>query len=446
MSEDLRVSDSEFAALMAGLGPFETAPGLAIAVSGGADSLALCLLAHRWAKDRGGSVVGLTVDHGLRPEAAAEARQVGQWLAGFGIRHHALTVTAPPPQSDLQNWARTQRYALLRNWCRSQGVLHLLLAHHRGDQAETLLLRLARGSGVSGLSGMSAVSYLPECRVLRPLLGIPKARLQATLQQQGQPWISDPSNESDRYQRVQMRQAAPQMASLGLTEARLAGTAHTLFGAREVVDALAATLVAETAAILPAGLACLHDWQRWLTKPQEVSCRALSGLLGCLGGHAYPPRAERIRQALTRWGQPMTLGGCRMVVERGALWIWREDRGIPVTMLHPGQRLWWDRRFDLDWTEATRGRSALPALTVRPLGAEGVRLLEGRQGMPALPRRALPVLLSLWFDRILVSVPHLGYFMKQRLADGPEVEFPLVRFRPVRAVSAAGMIRSSGLR
>ncbi|HZD25370.1 MAG TPA: tRNA lysidine(34) synthetase TilS, partial [Alphaproteobacteria bacterium] len=155
---------AEFAALMAPFAPFEATPALAVAVSGGADSLALALLADGWARRRGGVATALTVDHGLRPEAAAEARRVGRWLAARGIPHRILRWRGDKPATAVQAKARAARYALLADWCRRHGVLHLLTAHHRGDQAETVLMRLAHGSGVDGLAGMARQRRLEGLR------------------------------------------------------------------------------------------------------------------------------------------------------------------------------------------------------------------------------------------------------------------------------------------
>ncbi len=169
---DAPLDDALFGRLMAAVGPFERRPVLAVAVSGGADSLALALLADRWARAAGGHIVALTVDHRLRPESGAEAAQVEAWLGARAIAHRRLDWRDARAGSDLQARARAARYALLQDWCAVAGVLHLLLAHHQDDQAETFLLRLGRGSGVDGLGAMAPVSYARACRLLRPLLDI----------------------------------------------------------------------------------------------------------------------------------------------------------------------------------------------------------------------------------------------------------------------------------
>ena len=142
---------------MAPLGPFEPSPRIAVAVSGGPDSLALCLLADRWARARRGTAFGLTVDHRLRPESGAEAAQVRRWLTARGIAHRTLRWPGARPVTGLQEQARAARLALLTGWCRRAGVLHLLLGHQREDQAETALQRLVRGSGIDGLAAMAPV-------------------------------------------------------------------------------------------------------------------------------------------------------------------------------------------------------------------------------------------------------------------------------------------------
>ncbi|HEC14169.1 MAG TPA: tRNA lysidine(34) synthetase TilS, partial [Rhodospirillales bacterium] len=152
------VSKEEFAALMEAFAPFEAAPHIAVAVSGGPDSMGLCLLCDRWARDRGGWVTALSVDHGLRAASAEEALRVGRWMERLGIAHQTLVWPGDKPSSGIQAAARTARYKLMNGWCRDAGVLHLLLAHHRRDQAETFLMRLGRGSGPDGLAAMPAMT------------------------------------------------------------------------------------------------------------------------------------------------------------------------------------------------------------------------------------------------------------------------------------------------
>jgi tRNA(Ile)-lysidine synthase len=195
----------ELAAVLAAIGGFESRPAVAVAVSGGPDSLALTLLADRWARRRGGVAWGLTVDHGLRPESAAEARIVAAWLAARGIPHETLVWQGAKPASGIQEAAREARYRLLSEWCRARGILHLFTAHHREDQVETYLIRRRAGSGPDGLAAMSAVRELSGCRLVRPLLAVPRGRLAALLAAEGQPFLRDPSNANPAFERARLR-------------------------------------------------------------------------------------------------------------------------------------------------------------------------------------------------------------------------------------------------
>ena len=150
------VSAAEFDRLIGRLGPFEPAPHLAVAVSGGRDSLALGLLAHDWAVACNGRVTGLIVDHGLRRDSADEAAQSQHVLRRSGIAAVILKATGRP-RRNLQAWARTVRYDLMTGWCRDAGVLHLLVAHQQDDQAETLLANITRNPGLRGVAAMAAV-------------------------------------------------------------------------------------------------------------------------------------------------------------------------------------------------------------------------------------------------------------------------------------------------
>src|SRR5262249_13344993 len=208
---DAPLRAAEFDRLMQAVGPFESRPRVAVAVSGGSDSMALALLAHDWATRRGGEIAALTVDHGLRTEAAAEARQVGRWLRGRGIAHRILRWRPPPGalSGGMQAAARAARYRLLADWGRQRGGLHVALAHQREDQAETVLLRLARGSGLDGLAAMAPIAERAGVRLIRPLLPIPRARLRATLAGAQQSWVDDPSNDDPAHARIRMRRLLP---------------------------------------------------------------------------------------------------------------------------------------------------------------------------------------------------------------------------------------------
>lgn len=406
------LSTTEFDCLMQATEPFETRPWIAVAVSGGGDSMALALLAAEWALGRGGEVVAVTVEHGLRPEAAAEARQVGRWLASRGIAHRILRWRPPAAlHGGMQAAAREARYRLLTDWCRRRGVLHLALAHQREDQAETFLLRLARGSGLDGLASMAPIAERDGVRLIRPLLGVGRARLQATLVERGQPWLEDPSNENSAYARVRMRRLLPVLAADGLEAAQFSTAAGHLSRARAVLDDQVAALLAAAAALFPAGYIRL-DSELLRAEPAEVSRRALAHCLVTVGGGNYAPRLERLVRlhdaiCAGRLGGGATLGGCRVLPRRGALLICREPAMVEEAVaLGPGKPVLWDCRFRIE----LKAGGAQRGLVVRRLGSDGWASIAARD--PALRRHPIPPsvrpsLPALWTAAGVVAVPHL---------------------------------------
>ncbi|HEY9079008.1 tRNA lysidine(34) synthetase TilS [Magnetovibrio sp.] len=310
------ISSDEFARLMAGCFDFAVQPeALAVAVSGGADSMALCLLAHTWAAARGVRLTALTVDHGLRLESADEAAQVGLWLNARGIAHHILTWNHDTEiSSRVQERARDARYALMRQWCLDHGVDRLLLAHHLEDQAETVLMRLKKGSGLLGLAGMAQERDLDGVMLMRPLLGIAKARLRANLEAVGQDWIEDPSNQNRRFERVRTRNLLTHLQDEGVSAQGLANAAAAIARVRDVVDRAAIDLIA-TAVQMEKGL--LIDAHRFGTAPAPVRHHALTKLLAQIGGGAYPPARTKLARLLawmaaadSQGDGARTLGGC----------------------------------------------------------------------------------------------------------------------------------------
>lgn len=323
---------------MAPFAPFEARPALAVAVSGGRDSVALAILAHEWARARQGRVLALVVDHGLRPESAGEARSTCERLASLGIEAELLAWSGPKPATRIQQAAREARYRLLFEACRRRGILHLLTAHHAGDQAETLAMRAARDSGPDGLAGMAALIEHRDARLLRPLLAVPRVRLTATLQARGIGWIDDPSNEDRRFERVRVRQDG--------------GAALAPAGGRAVRDREVARVALQTLDVGPQGVAMDQLAVSDLSK--EIAGRLLGRVVQAVAGGAYPPRRERLERAVARLSQArdsggpgksrdFTLSGCQLMLRRDPAtrrlrWIVRPESGRRNTKT-PGQPL-----------------------------------------------------------------------------------------------------------
>lgn len=279
----------------------EPGPPLAVGASGGPDSMALCWLL----RERPG-LVALTVDHGIRAGSADEATQVGRWLAPWGVEHHVLAADEAPPGAGVQAWARDMRYRLMAEFCRTRGIAQLAVAHHAGDQAETLLHRLAKGSGLTGLAGMRPVQELGDLTLLRPLLGAMKADLLALCAEHGIPCVEDPSNANTGFARVRLRAA---LEAEGATTQRLANTASRLARAEDALEAMADEAWAARVAQEPRGLvldlAGLYP---------EIALRILRRAAQELAPSAYGPRLERMEALATDLAAPgsfrrRTLGG-----------------------------------------------------------------------------------------------------------------------------------------
>lgn len=302
---------------------------LGLAVSGGADSLALMLLAQRWAKGCNVGLVVYSVDHGLRSEAGAEVAMVLAAAQGLGLTARGLVWDGPHPQTGVQEAARNARYALMGAAMAADGAKLLLTGHHLGDQAETILMRLAHGSGLDGLRGMTAFSTVARVRVFRPLLGVDPAQLRAVVAQAGLTPVQDPSNADRHYERVRWRQMLPHLAALGLDAKRLAE-----FGARQGKAQDAIAQAAEVAAAdlisLTADGAEMAD-ERFAALPVAVGVLVLSKLLAQIG-QSHKTRAigtvETLYQELVS-AAPFagrTLHGC-MVRRDGATISVRREAG-----------------------------------------------------------------------------------------------------------------------
>ncbi|MFC3674555.1 tRNA lysidine(34) synthetase TilS [Ferrovibrio xuzhouensis] len=426
------VTAADFAAALTPLLAGERPDHLAVAVSGGADSLALALLAQHWAQKRGASLTAFIVDHRLRADSTKEAKQVARWLKAAGIAARVLAWQHDgKPAGSLQAAARAARYALLAQACARAGIGHLLLAHHRDDQAETLLLRCLRGSGVDGLAAMQPSRVMDDgLALLRPLLDIPKARLVATLQKRRQPWIEDPSNADPAHARVRVRRALDDLAggdpaARSELVAHLAQTARNLARAKAALAAAAYDVLRAAVTVTPAGIAWL-DPRPIAAAPDEVGLRALARLLGAIGGQPLPPRLDRLERLLGQLRSPQaftaqTLHRCRLLPqkERRArdrrtgeataapppllLVVCREARHLPAPQpLVPGATILWDGRFRIVLT-----RRAPAGLQVAALGNARLPVRPLPAAAPAATRAGLPAILG--GDGGLLAVPGLGW-------------------------------------
>lgn len=387
------------------LGPLPDAP-LGVAISGGGDSVALLLLLHK----AGFKLRAATVDHCLRPEAAEEALGVARLCEKLDVPHEVLVWNEPDFKGNLQKAAREARRGLLAAWAKRHGLRDIVLGHTLDDQAETVLMRLARGSGVDGLAGMAALRQEGDVNWHRPLLTARRAELRAYLLEIGIGWVDDPSNDDLRYDRVKARRALDILAPLGLGSVKLAETAAHMRRARGALEAGTLELAQRCARVSDAGEMVLAGLEN---APREVQLRLLAGALGWVSGAGYRPRFAALEGLLdaclsgASFGK--TLHGCGISRKKIGIVINREVAATPV--LGPVGETW-DGRWEINLKDTNR-------LQIRALGADGLQCCtywrdsgHSRASLMASP--------SFWQGGLLQAAPlaQFGHILGVKLVGG----------------------------
>jgi tRNA(Ile)-lysidine synthase len=358
---------------------------VALAVSGGSDSTALMRLAADWARTKHPGLVlsVLTVDHGLRPEAAAEAARVGRWAEALGLPHHCLRWTdEPKPATAIQARARAARYGLMAAWCRSHDATAVLTAHTLDDQAETVLMRLSRTTSPDSLAGIRPAGNWEGLPLLRPLLRLRRQALRDWLTSLGQAWIEDPSNEDERFERVRARRSLAGLSPAS-TE-RLAALAEKCAHAATLLERLARRWISLSLQEHDAGI-CHIAAGDFRGLPEALQERILAIVIDRYGGGLGTPEADELRRA-ARWscGQDgaarCTLGGALLGRRKAGFWVTREAGRIPdaAVIVPESGKCMWDNRFLIE---------AMPGSRVTPTAS---RKLPPIAGVPVYAQRACP--------------------------------------------------------
>lgn len=435
---------------------------LAIAVSGGSDSAGLLLAAARWAPRRGQTLLAVTVDHRLRRESAAEAAAVSRLAESLGVPHMALRwADAPDPAlGNLAAAARDARYRLIADWARAEGVAAVAVAHTRDDVAETLLIRLARGSGVDGLAEMAERGAIQAADgepvpLLRPCLDVAREDLRALCHAAGVDWIEDPSNEDPRFDRTLARKALAALEPLGIARDGLAATARRLRRARGALEQATDQLIDRAARLCPSLCWAEIDGAALAGAPREIGLRALARLLEWVSGAPYPPRLEPLEaafDAVAAGGPGRTLHGVALDPAEDGRWsLCRETAAmaepIPIFQAEAAQ---WDRRwrFTVGRLETGMLGGPLSEVAVGPLGEPGLLALKyeaeaaeatartnawrASPAFRAAPRRARLATPALWSAERLVSAPLAGFHPDRLSAE-------LRRPRPHRAETSVSI-------
>ena len=317
------ITDDAFEEALSVFETLKSCDDCAVFVSGGPDSLALAYLLDRWGQKHDKHVHAITFDHGLRPESANEARHVADVLKDFPKTSHVtLQWQGEKPETRIMERAREARYSAAQDYMQGNGIKHLFTGHHLDDQAETVLIRLCKGSGLDGLSAMRPVSDFGEgMHLCRPLLGFEKDRLIATCKAASLPYIEDPSNHNDAYLRPRFREAREILEAEGLSNQRLAVTAARMARARDALEAITQRVYDEVVTQniqLEIDLVALKSWP--LDIQMRVVHRAMMTLHGAAG---YGPRKARFeamfgRLFVAKSSQKETLGGCLFTIDAKA--------------------------------------------------------------------------------------------------------------------------------
>ncbi|AJE45913.1 tRNA lysidine(34) synthetase TilS [Celeribacter indicus] len=372
---------------------------LAVAVSGGGDSIALLHLLAEWAAEERVRLQAVTVDHGLRPEAAEEARFAAEVAQGLKVKHTTLAWGGWRGEGNLQDAARRARYRLMADWAKGQGIGTIALAHTADDQAETFFMRLSRASGIDGLTGMQRRRMADGIAWVRPLLMQERAELRAYLREMRQPWIDDPSNEDEAFDRVKARRAMAALAPLGI-DAHVVG---------RVMDHLSQVRSALDFATHDHALSCVREdrgdliigRRAFSEAAPEVNRRLIAHALRWIASADYGPRGMKLQEFLSAMlrGRDATLHGVRLLGGKESFRLTREHAAVAGTRGVPGAL--WDGRWRIEGVEGE-------GLIVRALGQDGL-LQIGELPADAPPRETLSASPAVFAGNTLVAAPLVGF-------------------------------------
>ncbi len=373
---------------------------IALAVSGGSDSIAMMRLADMWARSNVNPVklTVLTVDHGLRHEAAAEALQVSTWCKALSLRHHTLQWQGVKPKTGVQAKARNARYGLMSEWCAANGVDFLLTAHTLDDQAETVFMRQGRTGTVESLAGIWETAQWGGVKLFRPLLGQRRIALRTYLNQIGQTWIDDPSNDDVKFERVRVRKTLATELRPDQRMAELADIASVAGRTARALVAAAAQWVQQHLVSYPEGYGVIPR-PAFCHLEADLQRRVLQQLIRLYGAgnRVDPSELDGISAWILGDGlQHRTLGGAVMAGRKHSIVFGREAgrvSAVPTLVPESGEVLW-DGRF---MVKAPPGSQVVAVANLTGLAR--------RKDIPSFVQQAMPAIL---LHDGSVMVPHLG--------------------------------------
>ena len=344
-----------FFKVMDTLGPYEKNPHLAVAVSGGSDSLCLAILAQEWANNRGGKITALIVDHGLRKNSGKECKETQNILKKRKIFSHCFKwKLSKIPKKGVQEKAREFRYNIFEDWCFKKNIVHLLVAHHFEDQKETFLMRLNDNSNIYGLACMPKILFKKKIRILRPLLDLKKKEIIKYLKEKKVNWIEDPTNVSSKYSRNRLRKILPKLEKKGLTDNKLKKILKRAQKERKKIENKLADWLNKYVDINSLGYALINfSSLKLLNKDDFIFI--FSRILNMISGSFYVPKSKYVYNFYKKIKSNETinhsnLGGCHIFFFKERLYVCREifkkDRKQKINFQF--NKIVWDNRFEIE--------------------------------------------------------------------------------------------------
>ncbi|MBX9697621.1 MAG: tRNA lysidine(34) synthetase TilS [Alphaproteobacteria bacterium] len=432
MSSKDSVNSREF--LFDALNPYESIikqEPIAVAVSGGSDSLALVYALLKYYPAHRHHIWPVTFDHQLRKESECEAQGVASLMQARGLRHTTLIWQGPKPQADLMNKAREKRYNALTLWMEQNRLRHLFLGHHLDDHLETVFMRFLKKSGSDGLKGMTPLARNGEIICVRPFLALKKQQLQTFLSREQHTWFEDPTNHNVKYARS--------LARLLLGKERLQEfmSAHaSLLSEFSILSSrLKHSFINAFMVVQPAGyVRC--DKDIWDQMPLSFRVDILRTVIQRFRGLIYAPKRKKVEMLLSKVDRGITLGGCFIWTKPGTLYIARElDSATKIDCSNEACRLIeWDQRFKITVKETD------PETYLRPLGHDGWRLYLQKSKRKLDLEIPFPVILtlpSLWNGGMLLEVPHLSDVLPSLKSEGKKIQEVCVLNRLIASIGTS---------
>lgn len=388
---------------------------IAVATSGGADSMCLLYLAYLFCKASKTELVALIVDHKLRAESTQEANKVAHFIKSYGIKVKILAWEDKKPTANIQHHARKERYKLLTDYCKAHGIKQLLVAHNLQDQAETVLLRIYRGSGVDGIAGINKSIKFNEVEIVRPLLEVDRNQIERTLIQANWPWVEDPSNQNLKFERVKIRKLLAALPNKELWFKRIQLLAKNAKRTKDFLQQTTKEHFKQCIELNELGYATL-DTYKFSKLHEEVGLRVLVKIFCILSGKEFKPRLKNVEKLFQKIHSNaafiVTLGNLKIRTQKSTIVFYRELNAAEGELsLKPNSWLEWDYRF--------RIKVQAHGMKVASLGKENwVKLRKEVLNYPKLPFNEIYYVLPAIYNSkgIIEAIPHLNVVTLQTMA------------------------------